>query len=94
MRPEKPYFGLELIQLKTLAADDWDELKDNPAMLKAMVETYIMLKGLDPEVPSTIYTKTVHCQNCGEVKTWASCSHDTVPCCQWCLANNDLIWNR
>ncbi|WP_339050224.1 hypothetical protein [Rickettsiella endosymbiont of Xylota segnis] len=94
LRPDKPYFGLEIDQLKTLAADDWDEVKDNPAMLKAMIETYLMLKGLDPEIPSAIYTKTVDCQNCGEVKTWASCPYDTVPCCQWCLVNNDLNWDK
>lgn len=94
LRPEKPYFGLETEQLQTLAADDWDEVKENPAMLEAMVETYLMLKGLDPQKPSAVYTKTVYCQNCGEIKTWASCSYDTVTCCQWCLVNNDLKWSN
>lgn len=93
LRPEKPYFGLETEHLKTLAADDWDEVKQNPAMLKAMVETYLMLKGLDPQIPFAVYTKPVHCHNCGEVKTRASCSFDSVPCCQWCLINNNLLWN-
>jgi hypothetical protein len=94
LRSEKPYFGLEIDQLNTLAADDWDEVKDNPSMPKTMVETYIMLKGLDPEMPSTVYIKTVHCQHCGEIKTWSNCPYDKVSCCQWCLVNNDLIWNR
>lgn len=94
LQPKKPYFGLEVEQLKILAADDWDEVKDNPSMLKAMVDTYLMLKGLDPEIPSLIYTKTIHYHNCGEIKTWPSCRYDkAAPCCQWCLVSNDLIWN-
>lgn len=92
LQPKQPYFGLEVEQLKTLAADDWDEVKDNPAMLKAMVETYLMLKGLDPQIPSTIYTKTVSCRQCGEIQTWPSCP-DKVSCCQWCLVSNNLVWN-
>jgi len=79
LRPGKTYFGLGVEQLKTLAADDWDEVKDNPSMLKAMVETYLMLKGLDPQLPSTIYTKTVNCHHCGEIQTWPSCP-DTSLC--------------
>lgn len=93
LRPEPPYFGLEIEQLKILAADDWNEVKNNPSMLKAMVDTYLMLKGLDPEVPSTLYTKTVNCRQCGEIQTWPSCCSDTVSCCPWCLVNNDLVWN-
>lgn len=92
LRPEQPYFGLEVEQLKILAADDWDEVKDNPSMLKAIVEAYLMLKGLDPIVPSSIYTKTVNCRQCGEIQTWPSCP-DNVSCCQWCLVSNDLVWN-
>ncbi|MGB8806960.1 MAG: hypothetical protein WCC83_03835 [Candidatus Rickettsiella isopodorum] len=92
LRPEQPYFGLEVEQLKTLSADDWDEVKDNSSMLKAMLETYLMLKGLDPEVPSTNYTKTVNCRQCGEIQTWPSCPDNTF-CCQWCLVKNNLIWN-
>lgn len=92
LRPQQPYFDLEIEHLKSLAADDWDEVKDNPAMLKAMVETYLMLKGLDPQIPSTIYTKTVNCLQCGEIQTWPSCP-DNVSCCQWCLVSNDLVWN-
>ena len=67
LHPEQPYFGLGIEQLKILTADDWDEVKDNSAMLKAMVETYFMLKELDLHIPSAIYTKTVDCQNCGEI---------------------------
>lgn len=93
LHPEQPYFGLKIEQLQILAADDWDEVKDNPNKLKAMVDTYLMLKGLDPEIPSIIYTKTVNCQNCGEIKTWPSCSFDEVPCCQWCVVSYDLILN-
>lgn len=92
LRPEPPYFGLEIEQLKTLAADDWDEVKDSPSMLKAMVETYLMLKGLDPTIPSTIYTKAANCRQCGEIQTWPSCP-DNISCCQWCLVSNDLVWN-
>lgn len=92
LRPEQPYFGLKIEQLKTLSVDDWDEVKDNSSMLKAMLETYLMLKGLDPEVPSTNYTKTVNCRQCGEIQTWPSCPDNTF-CCQWCLVKNNLIWN-
>lgn len=92
LRSEPPYFGLEMEQLKTLAADDWDEVKDNPSMLKAMVETYLMLKGLDFEIASTIYTKPVNCHQCGEIQTWPNCP-DNISCCQWCLVSNDLVWN-
>lgn len=92
LRPEQPYFGLEVEQLKILAADDWNEAKDNPSMLKAMVETYLMLKGLDPQIPSTIYTKTVNCHQCGAIQTWPSCP-DNVSCCQWCFVTNNLVWN-
>lgn len=92
LQPQQPYFGLEIEHLKTLTADDWDEVKDNLSMLKAMVETYLMLKELDSQIPSTIYTKTVNCHQCGEILTWSNCP-DNVSCCQWCLINNDLVWN-
>ena len=82
LRPEQPYFGLEVEQLKILAAEDWTEVKDNPAMLK----------GLDSTIPSSIYTKTVNCRQCGEIQTWPSCP-DNTSCCQWCLVNNNLVWN-
>ncbi len=92
LRPEQPYFGLEVVQLKTLVADDWDEVENNPSMLKAMVETYLMLKGLDPTIPSPTYTKTVNCRQCGEIQTWPGRPDNTF-CCQWCLVNNNLVWN-
>ena len=92
LRPEQPYFGLRIEQLKILAAEDWNEVKDNPNMLKAMVETYFMLKGLDPTIPSPIYTKKVNCRQCGEIQTCPSCPDNTF-CCQWCLGSNDLVWN-
>tara|TARA_R110000868_G_scaffold380784_4_gene647024 strand:+ start:19438 stop:19950 length:513 start_codon:yes stop_codon:yes gene_type:complete len=80
------YSGFSLRQIRELAGSDWQELKAEPIRLevfgKAMRQRLLMCRGDIPEH----YTKTVHCQHCGEVKLWEGCA-DTVLGCPWCLTN-------
>lgn len=85
------YANYSLDQLKILAGDDWEEIKNDREVLaafaKALDETRQMRDG---NVPS-YYTKRVICQHCGEVKLWQQAA-DYVLGCPWCLIPNKPIF--
>lgn len=69
--------------LPEFAGEDWKDIVgdgEKVAALAALRSVDVaMKKGLVP----TYYTKTVHCQNCGDVKLWPECP-DKVLGCPWC----------
>ena len=71
------------LTLAEFAGDDWKDIVGDGEKIAALValrSTDLAMK--EGRIPKD-YTKTVHCENCGEVKLWEG-SADKVLGCPWC----------
>lgn len=74
----------ELSHLRLLAGDDWPEIENDPAQLRALraaAETADMIQR--GEIPPH-YTHTTTCRHCGEVPIFPGVP-DKVEGCPWCF---------
>ena len=74
-----------LDRLRKELGDDWQEVSQDPAQLKAAAESLLTIIMRKQGVVPAHYTATVHCQNCNQDVPHYPVVDDTVGACVWCF---------
>lgn len=81
---ESPNFhGLTLAELEEAAAEDWPEVHENPAMLKALAYAIVTSRQRERGERPQRWTERCECAGCGPVYLWPG-SPSRVIGCPWC----------
>ena len=84
IKVEKPALIRELEKLQREAGNDWDEIANDPAQLKAFAELLMIVEMREKGICPAHYTTTTNCKHCGPVPIWEGCP-PKVQGCPWCL---------
>ena len=84
IKKEKPSLIRELEKLQREAGNDWDEIANDPAQLKAFAELLMIVEMREKGITPDHYTSTTTCKHCGTVPIWDGCPPE-VQGCPWCL---------
>ena len=84
IKSEKPGLLRELERVRKEAGEDWDEIANDPAQLKAFAELLMISEMRSQGIAPDHYTATATCTHCGPVPIWESCPPE-VNGCPWCL---------
>ena len=81
---EKPTLIRELEKLKRKAGNDWSEIANDPAQLKAFAELLMIVEMREKGICPAHYTAATNCKHCGVVPIWEGCPPE-VSGCPWCF---------
>lgn len=81
------YMGMTIEELKLIAGNDWLDIKNNEAAIKAFAHAEHTRQQIQNGTVPSFYTKQAYCDSCGPVMLWPE-SFDHVQGCPWCLTNN------
>jgi len=84
IKAEKPTLIRELEKLQREAGNDWGEIANDPAQLKAFAELLMIVEMREEGICPDHYTATTECIHCGPVPVWEGCP-PKVQGCPWCL---------
>ena len=84
IKAEKPGLLRELKKLQREAGEDWGEIANDPAQLKAFAELLMIVEMREKGICPAHYIGTTHCKHCGVVPIWDGCPSE-VQGCSWCL---------
>ncbi len=79
---EPTYHGFTLAELKAEAADDWQEIQNDPGQLEAFAKSLSQRRGMAKGKVPAHYTKAAECTHCGSVWLWED-APDVAMGCPW-----------
>ena len=74
-----------LAELRTRLGEDWGEISQDPAQLKAAADSLMTQISRKRGVVPEHYTATVHCETCSQDVPHFPVDDDTVGACVWCM---------
>ncbi|MCH6585265.1 MAG: hypothetical protein IH810_05480 [Proteobacteria bacterium] len=74
-----------LAELRAILGEDWEEISQDPAQLRAAADSLMTQISRKRGVTPTHYTATVHCETCNQDVSHFPVDGDTVGACVWCL---------
>ncbi len=77
-----------LAELRVILEEDWEEISQDPAQLRAAADSLMAQISRKQGVVPEHYTARVHCQNCSQDVPHFPVAGDTVGACVWCLNGN------
>ena len=90
LREDKRDVILWLDRLRNELGDDWQEVSQDPAQLRAAADSLMTEISRQQGVTPTHYTATIHCQNCNQDVPHYPVGADTVEACVWCF-NGQMV---
>ena len=84
IKAEKPGLLCELEKIRKEAGEDWGEIANDPAQLKAFAELLMIEAMRSKGVAPDHYTSTTTCKHCGPVPIFEGVP-EKVSGCPWCL---------
>ncbi len=84
LREDKRNVIYWLDRLRNELGEDWQEVSQDPAQLKAAADSLMTEISRQQGVIPAHYTATVHCQNCNQDVPHFPVGDDTVGACVWC----------
>ena len=78
------YHGFTLAELEAEAADDWQEIQNDPGQLEAFAHALKTTRTRQQGERPDYYTKAAECAVCGPVWLWEG-APDNVQGCPWCI---------
>ena len=82
--------GISYDELAEHAGKDWNEIRDNPAALKAFADIILAKRLIKVGIKPPDYNQASHCQHCGWIWSWSGCQHE-MDDCHWCQARENGI---
>ncbi len=74
-----------LAELRAILGEDWEEISQDPAQLRAAADSLMTQISRRRGVTPAHYTATVHCETCSQDVPHFPVDGDTVGACVWCL---------
>lgn len=74
-----------LAELRAILGEDWEEISQDPAQLRAAADSLMTQISRKRGVTPDHYTVTVHCRTCNQDVPHFPVDDDTVGACVWCL---------
>ncbi len=91
LREDKRDVIFWLERLRNELGEDWQEVSQDPAQLKAAADSLMTeISRQQGEIPAH-YTATVHCQNCNQDVPHFPVGDDTVGACVWCWTGQKCL---
>ncbi len=87
--PEITYHRFTLAELEAEAADDWQEIHNDPVQLEAFAHALRTSETRQRGERPDHYTQAAECARCGPVWLWEG-APDYVVNCPWCLNNGPV----
>ena len=84
LREDKREVIYWLDRLRNELGEDWQEVSQDPAKLKAAADSLMTEISRQQGAIPAHYTATVHCQNCNQDVPHFQVGEDTVGVCVWC----------
>ena len=79
-----------LAELRAILGEDWEEISQDPAQLRAAADSLMTQISRKRGVTPDHYTATVHCETCNQNVPHFPVDGDTVGACVWCLNNQPV----
>ncbi len=79
-----------LDRLRNELGEDWQEVSQDPAQLKAAADSLMTEISRQQGVIPAHYTATVHCRNCNQDVPHFPVGDDTVGACVWCWTGHTV----
>ncbi len=83
LRDQKPALLRALVEIKTVAGDDWQEISGDPEKLRAFADMLSITAMRERGEAPLHYTMTTTCRRCGPVPIFEGCP-PRVDGCPWC----------
>ena len=93
LREDKRDVILWLDRLRNELGDDWQEVSQDPAQLRAAADSLMTQISRQQGVVPAHYTATVYCQSCNQDVPHYPVGDDTVRSCVWCF-NDQTVPTR
>ena len=84
VKNEKPALLVSLDKIREKAGDDWMEVFNDPARLKAFADLLAISEMRERGIIPDHYTATTECKRCGPVPIFEGCPPE-VGGCPWCF---------
>ena len=84
VKDEKPALLVSLDKIREKAGDDWMEVSNDPAQLKAFADLLAVSEMRERGIVPDHYTATTECKHCGLVPIFEGCP-SKINGCPWCF---------
>lgn len=82
-------FNISIDELKKVAAEDWDDIKDNPDAIESLSDLIHKRNKMNNGGIPDNYTSKGFCESCGEIPIPPEMEHySPFIGCMWCSVKN------